>query len=175
PPLRGRPAAHPRRNGRAGVPPDRGRRHRSRHVEPEPVLRLRRRRGLCAAARHDDRRRHRRPRGHELRAALAARAGAAPRMLHGSRVPPIASASVAPSTGRPYGFVSHAYLNSTPLANSKFSAIANAMNAKSGVHTPATSAAPETSWPSGTSRAKYDAYGSAIAARYRALHDVAGT
>jgi hypothetical protein len=49
------------------------------------------------------------------------------------------------------------YLNKAPLANWKLNAMKNATNANSGVQMPATSAAPDMSSPSGTSRAKMDA------------------
>src|SRR3954451_15636890 len=104
-----------------------------------------------------------------------ARAGFAGAMLHGSRTPPTASASVAPSTGRPKPLVRMLYLNNAPLANWKVKAMKNATAAKNGVQKPAISAPPQTISPNGTIRAKCEAYGIATRSRYAWLHDAPGT
>src|SRR5205085_137591 len=83
--------------------------------------------------------------------------------------PANASASVDPSTGRPYPLVRKLYLKSAPLATWKFSAMKKATNAKMGVQKPASRATPADSSPSGTTLANVATPGNATRCRYQLL------
>ena len=101
PSVRGGAAAGAGGGGTPRLPADRRRRQRGGGAEPESLLWVRRRDRLRAAARDHDHRPHGHRRAVQLSFTFMARGGFEERMLHGSRTPPTASASVAPSTGRP--------------------------------------------------------------------------